>query len=383
MGPDYSSQPSAISALVHCFAQPLADARARQAAGDAVVGTVATTIPWEILRAAGFSPVVVRPVRQPAEGCEEFLEPHVFSPRIRALFESAVAGDLSFLTALAFARTSEQEYKAYLYLREVAREGRGGSLPPLWFFDLLYSPSPHAYEYGLAQTREWLVRIAALTGRAVHAENLRVAIAESNAARAAVRRLLALRRAEPKLSGAEALALLGSFFLLDRGSYAALANRAATEAERRSPLKGPRLILAGAWLDHERLHALLESHGAVVIGEDGEWGLRAAGRDIESDAEGVAAIFDKYYRDGPSVRQFAPADRAWLDELSAADVDGLVFYLPPDDSVMGWDMPHERTRLDARGIPSLVIRDDVDDPRMPARWHETIAAFIRQVSRRH
>ena len=372
---------SALSTLVQCFAQPLEDARARQSAGDTVLGAVAHTVPWEILRAAGLAPLVVRPTRPAAHFCEEFLEPGVFSRRIRSLFESALAGDLNFLSGLVFARTSEQDYKAYLYLREVGREGRDGALPPLLFYDLLHSPSAHAYEYGLARTRELAARLEALTGRAIRAGDLDAVVAESNAARAAVRRLLALRRQAPRLTGTEALSLVGSFFLIDRTRYATLANRAADEAEQRAPLGGPRLVLAGAWVDHERLHALVESHGAVVVAEDGGWGSRSAGHDIERREDFVAAIFDKYYRDGPSVRQFPPADRAWLHELNPPDVDGVVFYLPPDDSVMGWDAPLERRRLDARGIPSLVIRDDVDDPGMPARWHEPIAAFVRHVGR--
>lgn len=374
-------QPSAISTLVQCFAQPLGHARARHAAGDTVVGAAAHTIPWEILRAAGLSPVVVRPTKRAAHFCEEFLEPGVFSPRIRALFESALAGDLGFLSALVFARTSEQDYKAYLYLREVAREGRGAGLPPLWFYDLLHSPSAHAYEYGLARTRELADRLEPVAGHAIRTEDLEAAVAESNASRAAVRRLLALRGNAPRLTGTEALALVGSFFLIDRNSYAVLANRAAAEAEQRSPLPGPRLLLTGAWLDDGRLHALFDSHGAVVVAEDGGWGSRSAGHDIQNHADVVAAIFDKYYRDGPSVRQFPPTDRAWLHDLTASDIDGVVFYLPPDDSVMGWDVPREQRRLDALDIPNLVIRDDVDDPGMPERWHEPIAAFVQRAAR--
>jgi benzoyl-CoA reductase/2-hydroxyglutaryl-CoA dehydratase subunit BcrC/BadD/HgdB len=371
----------AISTLVQCFAQPLDDARARHAGGDAVVGAVAHTVPWELLRAAGLAPAVIRPTGRAARFCEELLEPGVFSPGIRALFESAMTGDLAFLSALVFTRTSEQEYKGYLYLREMARDGRGGSLPPLWFYDLLHSSSAHAYEYGLARTRELASRLESLTGRAIGAADLEAAVEESNAARAAVRRLLALRQARPRLSGTEALALTGSFFLMDRERYTALAHRAAAEVEQRAPLSGPRLVVAGAWLDDARLHALLESHGAVVVAEDGGWGSRSAGRDIERRVDVVAAIFDKYYRDGPSVRQFPAAARPWLHDMPASDVDGVVFYLPPDDSVMGWDYPVEQRRLDALGIPSLVIRDDVDDDVMPSRWHEPIAAFVQRAAR--
>jgi benzoyl-CoA reductase/2-hydroxyglutaryl-CoA dehydratase subunit BcrC/BadD/HgdB len=384
--------PSAIETLTRAFAQPLRHARDRHEAGTPVAGAVAHTVPWELLRAAGLSPLVIRPTRSAGAAGAEWLDPGVFSPRICGLFESALAGELNFLSAIVFARTSEQDYKAYLALREVAREGRADGLPALLFYDLLYSVSQHAYEYGLARTRALAAELEQLTGRAVTPETLDAAIQESNAARAAARALQALRRHEPRLRGTEALALLGSFFLLDRASYADLAARAAREAEQRAPLPGPRLLLAGAWVDDDRLHALIESHGAVVVAEDGGWGTRGAGHDIARgvlddgsrqrlSADLTAAIFDKYYRDGPSVRQFPPADRNWLHDTAASDIDGVVFYLPPDDSVMGWDVPRERHRLDGLGIPSLVLRDDITRAGAPDRCHDALSTFVRRATR--
>ena len=169
---------------------------------------------------------------------------------------------------------------------------------------------------------------------------------------------------------------------MDRASYARLAGHAADEAERRPPLPGPRLVLAGAWLDDQRLHAFLESHGAVVVAEDGGWGTRGAGHDIVRGTDPVVAIFEKHYRDGPSVRQFPDSGRSWLEETSGAEIDGVVFYLPPDDSVAGWDVPRERHRLDALGIPSLVIRDDVNAREFAERWHDRVSAFLQQAERR-
>ena len=370
---------SAIDTLTQCFARPLERARAAHAAGAAVAGVMAHAVPWEILRAARLSPVVVRLTRRPARYGDEYLEPGVFSPRIRSLFESALAGDWQFLSVLVCARTSEQDYKAYLYLREAAREGH--TLPPLEFYDLLHSPSAHAYEYGLMRTRGLAERVGALSGHAIEAPDLHAAVTESNAARAAVRRLLALRRPVPRLTGVEALALAGSFFLLDRGEYAALAGRAAAEAEARAPLVGPRVVLAGAWLDDDRMHALVESRGAIVVGEEGGWGARSAGDDIACGEDLVAAIFEKYYRDGPSVRQFQ-AGTSWLHDSTASGVDGVIFYLPPDDSVAGWDVPPERERLAARGIPSLVVRDDIGDAGMADRWRDAIETFVQRLERR-
>ena len=136
----------------------------------------------------------------------------------------SLAGDLAFLSALVFARTSEQDYKAYLYLREVAREGHSGGFPPLWFYDLLHSPSAHAFEYGLARTHALLAQLESVTGHAIRPDDLEAAVAESNAARAAVRRLLSLRQNTPRVTGTEALPLVGAFFLMDRPTYAALAD---------------------------------------------------------------------------------------------------------------------------------------------------------------
>ncbi len=197
-----------------------------------------------------------------------------------------------------------------------------------------------------------------------------------------MRRLPSLRQNTPRVTGTEALPLVGAFFLMDRPTYAALAARAADDIEQRAPFPGPRLVLAGAWLDDSELHALLESHGAVVVAEEGGWGTRGAGHDIVPDGDPVTAIFEKYYRDGPSVRQFPDRPIALARARpTRADIDGVVFYLPPDDSVAGWDVPAERQRLDRLGIPSLVIRDDLNDPQMRDRWHERIAAFVQMAAR--
>jgi hypothetical protein len=120
--------------------------------------------------------------------------------------------------------------------------GHSDGFPPLWFHDLLHSPSAHAFEYAL------MAQLESVTGHAMRPDDLQAAVAESNAARAAVRRLLSLRQKTPRVTGTEALPLVG---------------------EQRAPLPGPRLMVAGAWLDDEELHALLESHGAVVVAEEG------------------------------------------------------------------------------------------------------------------
>jgi benzoyl-CoA reductase/2-hydroxyglutaryl-CoA dehydratase subunit BcrC/BadD/HgdB len=283
-----------------------------------------------------------------------------------------VSGDWQFLRAIVIPRTSEQEYKLFLYLREVAREGSRPEMPPVFLYDLLHARSREAHDYGLGRTMRLKEVLEQVVGRVIEPRDLERAVAVSNAAREATRRLLHLRGKTPRLGGTEAVALLGAVRFMDRGEFAALATEAAATLERSSPLPGARLMIAGAPLDDSALHARLESRGAVVTAEDGWW---SAGADIPGGDDPLRALFEKYYLDTPSPRVF-PADVT--DQRFAAAVregiDGVVFYLPPEDYVAGWDYPRLRRLLDERGIPSIVLRADAAS--LDDEWLERLGRFI-------
>ena len=199
-------------------------------------------------------------------------------------------------------------------------------------------------------------------------------IAEGNAARMALRSLLHLRA--DRLSGADALPLLGAYYFMDRAEYARIAARAAEELAANAPMRGPRVIIKGSMLDHPHLHSAIERHGAIVAAEDDWWGSRAAGRDVASDVDPVEAVFLKYYEDAPSPRVFpAGVADAWFLE-TAPTAAGVIFYVAPDDDVCGWDYPRWRSALDNRGIPHLLIRDDASAGDVPPECHDRIETFV-------
>jgi hypothetical protein len=53
----------------------------------------------------------------------------------------------------------------------------------------------------------------------------------------------------------------------------------------------------------------------------------------------------------------------------------VVFYLPPEDDVVGWDYPRLRETLDQRGIPNLLVREDASEELSPG-CRAGIAHFI-------
>jgi benzoyl-CoA reductase/2-hydroxyglutaryl-CoA dehydratase subunit BcrC/BadD/HgdB len=373
----------AATRLAWHYENPMAQAMEAHRVGVPVVGLTSNTVPWELIRAAGFFPVMLRPAQRPTPAADEFMEKNVFQARIRQIFESAVGGELSFLRAIVLSRTSEQEYKLFLYLREVVRESSRDGMPPVYLYGLLHSRSAETHAYGISRTEELKRQLEEIGGRPIAARDMAEAIVESDAARAAVRRLLRLREGTPRLSGTEALPLIGAYWFMARAEYTKLASEAADNFERGGPLPGVRLIVKGAPLDHVRLHAELESHGAIVVAEDDWWGTRSVGADISANGDAVNAIFEHYYLDAPSLRVFPPdaADR-WFESRVREGVDGVVFYLPPEDYVLGWDYPRQKRFLDKLGIPSLMVSDDPGAGTLSGESHEGIERFVKEVARK-
>ena len=324
------------------------------------MGVTSNTVPWELLRAAGLHPVLLSPRRKETPLADRYME-DAFSRRIKAIFDLLISSEGSLLTAVVIPRTSEQEHKLYLYLREVARQGLEHTPKPI-LYNLLHARSPEAEAYGLGRTHDLKQQLELLIGRPVEPDALRDAIAEGNAARQAIRGLLQQREGPvPRLSGSEALALIGAWYFMDRSEYALLAQEALREIETRTSLEGPRILIKGSPMDSPELCVAIESHGAVVVAEDDWWGSRAAGRDIDTFIDPVRAIFEKYYFDAPSPRVFpAEISDAWF-QGKASEVDGVIFYLPQEDDVLGWDYPRLRASLDDRAIPHLMVRSDSSD----------------------
>ena len=365
-----------IERLTWHYENPVAEAMASAANGIPVVGITSNTVPWELIRAAGAFPCLINSGNANYPDIGNFMEEGVFEKRIRTIFGGSISGSLEHLGLLIISRTSEQEYKLYLYLREVARQDPQTHIPPVYLYDMLHTRSPESYSYGMERTLCLRKRLEELTGITIDDAGLLQAIKESNSARGAIRKLLSLRMPEPKVSGSEALSLIGPSFFIHKGEYARMAEQALQLVEHRNPLHGKKVLIEGASLNHRGLHLELEKHGAVVVAEDDWWGSRSAGGDISEESNDLMkSIFEKYYLDTPSPRvfPFEIAD-AWFQQASADGIDGVVFYLPPEDCVAGWDYPRRRRYLDERGIPNLLVREDAMS--ISEECHERIEKFL-------
>ncbi len=253
-----------------------------------------------------------------------------------------MTGRLAHVAAIVLPRTSDPDYKCFLYLRELVRRGVATPLPPVLLFDLLHSATAEVPPYDVARARELLDRLAGISQRRPTPNDMRHAIGGTNGARAAARRLDSLRRSAPRLGGLEAFPLLGAFWQLAPERYAALASAAADAIAARAPLEALRVLLAGAPVDSPALHAALESQGAVVVAEVSPFGAGVAGDDVDTAADPLAAIADRYRRSSIDARTPVAVLERWIESFLPS-IDVVVVSLPPDDASFGWDYPRLRS----------------------------------------
>jgi benzoyl-CoA reductase/2-hydroxyglutaryl-CoA dehydratase subunit BcrC/BadD/HgdB len=307
------------------------------------------------------------------------LEPGIFPSRLRRLVEDALTGRLARAVRIVIPRTSDADYKCFLYLREFVRRGVVTALAPLVLFDLLQSRGPDVPAYDVARTRALLDDLSSATGRTPSADDLRREITRANTARAAARRLVELRRPVPRVAGSEVFPLLAAFWEMEPDRYATMADDAASRIASRPPLAGPRVLLTGAPVDAPTLHEAIESHGAVVVAEVGPWGSDAAGEDVRIDDDPVAALADKYRTDSIGARTPVDSLRR-VTERMLDEVDAVVVSLPPNDAVFGWDYPALRNLLNARRIPHVCLRGEPHETPTLAD-HAALDAMVSAASR--
>ncbi len=334
-------------------------------------------VPIELVRAAGLRPVMIRGAQSSTPLADQWLEPDTFPNRLHQLVDSALAGRLRHALCLVLPRTSDPDYKAFLYLRELVRRRVAPSLPPIVLFDLLQSNGPDVRAYDGARARDLFETLATLRRGNALPDRVHDAIERTNAARAALRRLLALRRDGPRVSGTEVLPLLGAFWRMAPDEYAVLANEAAGALSRRAPLDGLRVLLAGAPVDGPTLHAEIESLGAIVVGEPGPWGTDAPGEDVSSDGDPFTAIAERYRRCAIGPRMPLTMVQQLVGQV-ADDVDAVIVVLPPEDTVYGWDYPALRAWLGVRQLPHVCVTSDPCRP-LNAADRERLAALIASV----
>ena len=363
----------------------LMDARA---SGRKVFGSFCVFVPEELVLAVDGILVGLCAGAEFAPDEAEKLLPRNTCALIKGAFGFALAKVCPYLAAadvVVGENTCDGKKKSYEIFRDLVND--------LYVMDLPQVKSDTGRELLRQEYKRFAARVEEVSGRTLHADALKKGIDTVNAKRTAMHRLSKLRGAGPvPISGLDALLANQVFFYDDPVRFTSSVNALCDELESRVE-KGegvvdegtPRVLVSGCPMavPNWKLPAIIESSGAVIVGEESCVGERGTQHLTGSEGNSLDAlienIVDRYFKIDCAV--FTP-NPSRLDHIRNMVRDyraeGVIQYniqfCSPYQIESG---PVERA-LEKEGIP--VLRVDTDySPEDTEQIRTRVEAFVERL----
>jgi benzoyl-CoA reductase/2-hydroxyglutaryl-CoA dehydratase subunit BcrC/BadD/HgdB len=335
--------------------------------GRKVVGTFCVFVPEEITLAADAIHVGLCAGAEAGSELAEQLVPRNTCALIKSFIGFKMAKLCPYIESsdmIVGETTCDGKKKAYEAFNEIA---------PTYVMEVPQTKSEAARDLWKSEVLRYMKAVEELTGVTITAEKLKEGIKVINGKRRALQRLTRLRAASPApISGRDALLVNQISFYDDPVRFTAKINELCDELEARiedgsgvSPADTPRLMLSGCPMavPNWKLPYVVESSGAVIVGEESCIGTRNS-RDLVDESgetleEMIDAIADRYMKIDCAC--FTP-NQERLDNITslAKDLkaDGVIHY----SLLFCQPYSHESLKVDkalqSEGIPMLSIETD-------------------------
>ncbi len=276
-----------------------------KAAGRKIIGSYCVFVPEEIVLAANATLVGLCSGADFATEDVEKLLPRNTCALIKSSFGFKIGKVCPYLESadmIVGENTCDGKKKAYESLNDLVEN--------LYVMDLPQVKSENGKALLKSEYQRFKAAIEQLTGVSITAQLLKEAIRTVNAKRAAIHRLSSLRKADPApVSGLDALLANQVFFYDNPARFTESVNKICDELEVRIEAKTgafaektPRILVAGCpqAVPNWKLPFIVETSGAVIVGEEscvGERGTRnltdPSGETVEAMMD---AIVDRYFQ---------------------------------------------------------------------------------------
>lgn len=338
-------------------------------------------VPVEVLTAAGFVPFRFTGRPGARASAERYCGPGIDGLAVSQLAR-LLDGEAADATGLVLSADCEGTVRLFLYLREIQRLEPREGIPRYTYFDLLHLPQRTSAVYNRGRLDDFAAEIGGWADRPVTDEDLTRAAAEHDRVReliGAVGTDLRTAPGGPLLTGSQALAVIGASFLTSPRIWCALAESLLAQAGKLPRHNGVRVFLTGCGHDGPAAYELIESLGAVVVGEDHDWGSLAGERKVGQSRDIRGALVRSHAWDAPASAGHSAHARALQTArmATACDADLVVAWTRQDDDAPAWDVPVQREVLEREGIPLATV------PARPycATEHEDAAAVLEPALR--
>lgn len=366
--------------------QELMDHKAR---GGLVVGSFCVYVPEEIVSALGGVLVGLCAGSQFWVPAGEKVLPRSLCPLIKAGLGAKLSRTCPYFQSVDLVvgeNTCDGKKKAWEIL---------GQHVPMHVMDLPNRKSPAGFALWREEIRRLTEELERRTGRTLTYENLLEATRRVDDKRRALQKLHGTRRNDPApLSGTDALVTTQIAFYDDVPRYTAMTIQLAEECLARIaqgkgafPVGTKRVLLTGTpvVVPNWKLHHLIETSGAVVVGEENCTGSRyyesttdlSGVRDLPSLLDALA----HRYLDGIHCACFSPNEERFDDVVRLARETGAQGVV---DATLSFCTTYQvegenlRRRLAQEGIPLLSLETDYT-PGDEGQLRTRIEAFLENL----
>jgi benzoyl-CoA reductase subunit C len=375
---------SALEAMKKHYAQRDLAAREWKEKGGKVVGRAGLSVPEELIIAAGCLPILLtgNPYISSEQG-NQIMEDY-FCPHVRSVHNQFVVGNYDFLDLAIFPNSTDSMRRCYYYLwYEKHKLKLDFKIPPMTIFDILHTQKHIANKYVRGRVEAMKEEMEEFSGNKISDEALADAVAVCNENRRLLKKVAELRRDDPpKISGMEALQIIGASFFIPKKEHNRLLKEFLDGADQLPAKNGARLYLSGSILDNLQLYELIESCGAVIVGEDVCTGNRYSDNPIDTSMEALDAITDRYHTKTHEGR-IVPASKLVdyvVSTVKESQARGIVFHFLMWDDAHPWNYPSQRDALDEMGIPSICFEMQEYKLTGPEQLRTRIEALIEMVT---
>jgi benzoyl-CoA reductase/2-hydroxyglutaryl-CoA dehydratase subunit BcrC/BadD/HgdB len=347
-----------------------------RSAGRKVIGIIGSAVPVELILAAGAFPLGLS-ARAEDFGQSAYPMESELEVEVQSLFRQAIGGDFAICDAIVIASTSDGYRYLFQYLTEMQRTGQSGALPAVRLYDFLLDDGSPVAAYNRKVVDAFTGWLEGLTGQSIPAAAIEAAINAVNPTRSLLSSIHDLRL-QGRLSGSDARDAIAAGHVLDLEDHRKILSALTNPAAGSGTTSGLRVLVAtSATLYHGKLHRLIEEAGGNVVAEDDFHGSRFLGPPIPPGGDPVSRLIAHYREHDSAPRQVAPRRDGWLRAMFAHEaIEGVVFYISPDDQSWGWRYPDLAECAREAGKRSLLLRDEVLSESGGAAIRSACAAWL-------
>lgn len=349
--------------------------RLLRASGRKTVGTLGWAVPDELIIAAGMTPVRVCADTPEMNEADKYLE-YSFAPASRAQLERLVDGTYAGLCDyIAVSDSADVQNRLYYYLREIRRSEPEKKIPEIYMIDWLFSRHMMYQLWNEKALGRFIEQLETWSGNKISEKSLADACTLVEENRRVLARFNARRVGDMRVSGSEALAVIGAGFFMDKDEHTALVREITAESASWPVISGTRAFYTGGAQENTAVYELLEENGLVIVGEDHDFGACSLASALTNGGT-VRSLVSKYMLAPATAQKNLVCERVeeLMREVREAKAQCVVFYNYEYEEAASWDYPSQKRALDECGIASVLFNKMKYPAAANAELSERIAA---------